>query len=382
MPIKQLQGFKNLKKIRISFLAFSVVSVFLVLLTYWLIRTFWESPLATRWVIVTSVALVLQLVVLWRELALNKKTAKSAILAQLGAGTWISLARVVGLSLMVGLLGLPLPTHPLTWLPFALCLVFNLSDFVDGYAARITNTVTLFGQKLDQDLDGRGLLVASLLAIQYGAAGWWFLLVGLARYFFVFGLWVRRHRGEKIYALLPNSGRRALAGTQMGVTTGMLAPILSPVVTVWASTLFMVPFLWNFYLDWLQVSGQTKLEKQLRRSQATVWNFIQSWLPLLLRTLVFCILVWQVFADLVPGPFLAYQFFLGALIVFGVAPRITSIAVLVETAMRLQLKPIHFSDGFVILCATSILFLGSGPFSLWQPEEKWVARRPGEKLAQ
>jgi CDP-diacylglycerol---glycerol-3-phosphate 3-phosphatidyltransferase len=380
MPSKQLQGFKNLNKLRISFLSFSAVSFFLVLITYWLIGTFWENPFATRWAIVAAVALVLQLIVLWRDLVLNKKTAKSPILAQLGAGTRISLARVLSLSLMAGFIGSPLPALPLAWLPFALCLFFNLSDFIDGYAARITNTVTLFGQKLDQDLDGRGLLVASLLAIQYGAAGWWFLLVGLARYFFVFGLWIRRRRGEKIYTLRPNPGRRALAGTQMGVTTGMLAPILSHSVTLMASTLFMIPFLWNFYLDWLQVSGQTKLEKRLRTRQDVGWNFIRRWLPLLLRGLVSGFLAWQVIAGLVPG-FAAVHIILSLLIGLGFAPRITSIIVLIETALRLQLHPLDFADSTVIICVTGILFLGSGQLSVWQPEEAWVARRPGEKSA-
>jgi CDP-diacylglycerol--glycerol-3-phosphate 3-phosphatidyltransferase len=379
MPSKEPTSIKNLRKLQFTLIGFLIVSLVLVYLVYWQFVNFWDSLFVTRWAIVSSVVLALQLAILWRELALNKKTAKSPILSRLGAGTWISLARVVSISLMVGFIGIPLPAHPLAWLPFALCLFFNLSDFVDGYAARITNTVTLFGQKLDQDLDGRGLLVASLLAIQYGAAGWWFLLVGLARYFFVFGLWVLRRQGKRVFALHPRPGRRALAGTQMGLTTGMLAPILSPTATVLASTLFMLPFLWNFYLDWLQVSGQTKLEKKLRTLQAAGWNYVERWLPSFLRALVFGILIWQVTTGLVPGPFIAHQLILAALIAFGISPRITGIAILVETAMRLRLAPVDFSDPILIACATGILFLGSGPFSLWQPEEKWVARRPGEK---
>lgn len=381
MPSKEPSSIKNLKKLQTTLVSFSIVSLLLVYLVYWLLVNFWGNSFATRWAIISSVALALQLAALWRDLALNKRTAKSPILSGLGAGTWISLARVLCLSLMAGFLGMPLPSLPFAWLSFALTLFFNLSDFVDGYAARITNRVTLLGQKLDQDMDGRGLLVSSLLAIQYGASGWWFLLVGLARYIFVFGLQLRRRRGKRIYPLRPNPGRRALAGTQMGVTTGILAPILSHSVTTLASTLFMAPFLWNFYLDWLQVSGLTKLEKRLRTSQDVGWNFIQRWLLLFLRALVCGFLAWQVVAGLVPAPFATFQLLLAILIGLGFASRITSIAVLIEMALRLQLQPLHFSDPIVIVCATGILFLGSGRFSLWLPEEAWVSRRPGEKSA-
>ncbi len=381
MPGREHASINALNKLKVSFVAFSAVSLALVFFVYLQLIIFWEAAFVTRWAIVAFATLAVQLVILWHDLPLNKKNQESSILPWLGAGTWISLTRVLAISLMAGFLGLPSTSDLFAWMPFALCLFFNLSDFVDGYAARITNQVTLLGQKLDQDLDGRGLLVASLLAVQYGAAGWWFALVGLARYFFVFGLWIRRRRGERIYALRPNPVRRALAGTQMGVTTGMLAPILSPSVTVLTSTLFMFPFLWNFYLDWLQVSRQTKREKNFRIWQVRGWNFLRSWFPLLLRALVSSFLAWQVFAGLVLDPFVTLQLALASLIALGIAPRITSIAILVETAIRLQVEPNQVSDLIVIVCATAILFVGSGAFSLWQPEEGWVARRPGEKLA-
>jgi CDP-diacylglycerol--glycerol-3-phosphate 3-phosphatidyltransferase len=105
------------------------------------------------------------------------------------------------------------------------------------------------------DLDGRGLLVASLLVYQNGQVGWWFLLVGAARYVFVFGSWLRRRRGLSVQKLKENLGRRALAGTQMGLTTALLAPVFSPPETTLAAALFMIPFIANFSYDWLSYNG-------------------------------------------------------------------------------------------------------------------------------
>ena len=86
------------------------------------------------------------------------------------------------------------------------------------------------------------MLAACLLLIQYGQAPVWYILVGLARYLFVFGLWLRQKMGLTNYPLPPNRIRRGLAGSQMGFIAVILLPVFTPPATLVAATLFMTPF--------------------------------------------------------------------------------------------------------------------------------------------
>ncbi|MCZ7668816.1 MAG: hypothetical protein M5U34_17250 [Chloroflexi bacterium] len=53
------------------------------------------------------------------------------------------------------------------------------------------------------EFDGLGILLVSLLAVWYGQLPGWYLLIGLARYFFVFGLWLRQKRHLPHHAMPP-----------------------------------------------------------------------------------------------------------------------------------------------------------------------------------
>ena len=60
-----------------------------------------------------------------------------------------------------------------TWVAFALFGVMAVSDYLDGYIARRTNTVTDLGTTLDPVSD-RVLVMASLVAIMWaGGLPWW-----------------------------------------------------------------------------------------------------------------------------------------------------------------------------------------------------------------
>lgn len=61
-------------------------------------------------------------------------------------------------------------------------------DAVDGPVARHTGTVTARGARWDMEVDSVVILVLSLAVVPYA---WWALGIGLARYLFLVGSWLR-----------------------------------------------------------------------------------------------------------------------------------------------------------------------------------------------
>jgi len=336
---------------------------------------------AARWLVVSASVLVFQLVILWNDLELNYSANRRSYFPTLGMGIWLSSLRLLCIGLLAGFLILPLPTGWLAWAPLGLNLISNFSDLIDGYAARLSGQTTLLGQKLDLDLDSRGMLMATLLAFHYGRVGWWFLLVGLARYLFVFGIWLRKRFGLRLKPLQASPTRRPLAGVQMGIASGLLAPILSPAATMFVSTLSMFPFLGNFFYDWLQVSDKLPFTKRNRKTLARLWKNISSWGPLLVRVLLVVALLIKMAG---PGVTDTYLFFAAIAIVafaFGIAGRLFAIVALIETSLLLFGQNLQRIDFFLLFSATALLYLGTGAYSLWKPEDALIKYRLGEKRA-
>jgi CDP-diacylglycerol--glycerol-3-phosphate 3-phosphatidyltransferase len=119
-------------------------------------------------------------------------------------------------------------------------------DCFDGYLARLHNEVTRLGAMMDMSLDGLGMLIGVLLLIQFGQVPALILLVGLARYLFLLGIWIRRRIGKPIYELPENPLRRQFAGAQMGFIGVILFPVFSPPGTYLAAMLFALPFFLGF----------------------------------------------------------------------------------------------------------------------------------------
>ena len=140
-----------------------------------------------------------------------------AVLPTFGWGNRLTLFRGLAISMVAGFLFSPWPNGWLAWLPMLLYTTADIADYLDGYLARITNHATALGERLDMEYDGLGMLIVSLLAVWYGQLPWWYLILGFARYLFVFGLWVRARRGLPSYDLPPSVHRRVFAGLPDGV---------------------------------------------------------------------------------------------------------------------------------------------------------------------
>jgi CDP-diacylglycerol--glycerol-3-phosphate 3-phosphatidyltransferase len=341
-----------------------------------------ESPV--RWAQLAALSLAYQLASLWQQLPQNHRPNEAQLLSGFGPGTRVSFIRLFAISSLFGFLGQPLPHGSydwLPWMPFFLYLSANMSDFVDGYFARINNWVTRLGQTLDTDLDARALLVVTLLAFQYGKVPAWFLLVALARYLFIFGLWWRHRHNKPVFDLEPSVARRAFAGVQMGFSTAMLVPIFHPPETYIAASLFMLPFLGNFLADWWQVSGRVELRARWDAAQVALRNYMTMTGGLLLRlAMAFTIFLRLQSGQLTPTLTIIESLAIGAL-AFGILGRITSIVVLVEVGFRQQYTLLGPLDWLLLSGCTALLFWGTGSYSLWQPEGNWYQRRLGEGKA-
>jgi CDP-diacylglycerol--glycerol-3-phosphate 3-phosphatidyltransferase len=274
------------------------------------------------------------------------------------------------------------------WAPAGLYWLSNLTDFLDGFLARKTNRVTRLGESLDIKLDGFGVLIATILIVQYSQVPLWYLLVGLARYLFVIGLWIRDRLGKSSIDLPPSVRRRAFAGIQMGFVGVILLPLFGPPGTFWAATVFGLLFLLGFIVDWFIVSGVLDLETFDR--YASVSRKALRTLTIGLRVISAGLLVFLIFQRIaqlgsglgavVPGPdwFLWVEVVLFLMLTLGSAGRIAALITLL--LMGVYQMSVHLSGPQTLLVITSALlfFLGTGPFSIWKPEEKLIDWRAGE----
>jgi len=348
----------------------------LAMLAAWtLLGASWSTMAGAAWAALSSLVFATQLFLLWFDLPKNVPVRGGKLLPRFGPGTWLSLLRILALSMLAGFLWPPRPAGWLAWLPFALYLFYCLADLADGYAARAAGMMTRLGEKLDLDLDGRGLLVATLLAIHYGTVAWWYVLIGLARYLFAFASWVHKQGGGS-FKLRPNSLRRPLAGAQMGFGVAFLAPGLPTEMTFLVSSLTMLPFLGNFLVDWLTGAGWLGLGTCLRRYR--LWRTASNWILLSLRVALLGLLVWRVFGTRL-DLYSVLDIFLGFVLLLGLSGRLAAFALLVETGFRLQGLIVQAQDLAILFGGMILLYLGTGAISLRVLKEGWIFRRWGAK---
>ncbi|RPJ50253.1 MAG: CDP-alcohol phosphatidyltransferase family protein, partial [Chloroflexi bacterium] len=247
----------SLRSLRREWLVFVLASALFILGGFLVLRKAWPVAPALGWLAVAITLLVYHYIYLWRHLDDNrlKGVPCAPLFPNLGLGNDLTITRAVLTAALAGFLMGPRPEGWLAWAPGLLYLASAGIDYLDGYAARVTHRTTILGETLDMKWDSEALLAAAALSVRYGQTPIPFVLVGLARYLYVFGIWVREKRGLPVYPLPPSRFRRALAGMQMGFAGVVLLPVFEPPATWVAAWLFMVPFLIPFAYDFLAVSG-------------------------------------------------------------------------------------------------------------------------------
>ncbi|GJM41055.1 MAG: hypothetical protein DHS20C20_13370 [Ardenticatenaceae bacterium] len=334
-------------------------------------------------------------------MAENKRAGETAVLPIFGWGNRLTLFRGLAISMVAGFLFSPWPTGGLAWLPMLLYTAADIADYLDGYLARITNHATALGERLDMEYDGLGMVIVSLLAVWYGQLPWWYLILGLARYLFIFGLWLRTRRGLPNTNLHPSVHRRVFAGFQMGFMSAVLWPIMPPEFATIAGTTLAIPTALGFLRDWFLVTGQLDPNHaRYQQLQQRVYKLTTFWLPPLFRlalassvSVIFLTLpaAWPppAWVDLFTGWGLPIPAMLavvavillllgGILVLLGTLGRLASFWLVFPLGFDMVTRGLDWANGLGLVTAVCLMLLGTGPLSRWKPEERFLLRRAGE----
>jgi len=344
----------------------------------------WQPDLALRWLILPSLVVAYLLCVLWKNLGANHRESETELLPDLGWGNRLTLLRGLLVAGMLGFLLLPRPEGWLIWVPGVLYILSDATDFFDGFIARLTNHTTALGKILEMSFDGLGVLAASLLVVLYGQAPTWYLLVGFARYLFLAGEWLRRRLGRPTYPAPPSLYRRVFAALQMGFLAVALLPLIPPPGIHIAATLFGLPLLAGFGRDWLYVTGVLRCNTE-HKTGFQAW--VVQWLPVGLRITILAVNlsflgVW--FTAIQANPLALVLFgLLGVLSVLmlalGILPRVASVMALVGLGLAQLLAPLTPMQIGLGVTYILILYVGSGAFSLWAPEDYLLQHAIGQR---
>jgi CDP-diacylglycerol--glycerol-3-phosphate 3-phosphatidyltransferase len=326
--------------------------------------------LALRWALLPSLGIAYTLWFLRHHLPENH-AGDRLLLTSLGWGNILTVVRAFLLACLAGFLLLPRPTGLAAWAPGLLYTLAVLLDFFDGYVARITHHATRLGERLDMEFDGWGMLLASLLAVAYGQAPGWYVLVGLARYLYVGGLALRNRLGLVNHPMPSNVSRRLFAGLQMGLSFVLLWPLFGPSLTHWAAAFFSLPFLLGFAKDWLLTCGWLKPGFGVRWAKQADW--LLHWLPLGLRLAAVGLGITAMLQ--MTWPDALWMFGLVCVLWVGVTPRLAAVLGM----LLLGLLPMSALTIALLALYSGILYLGGGKWAFWTPEERFILRRAGEE---
>ena len=345
----------------------------------------WGLPHALAWLAAAAATAGYLFAFLWKHLGDNrsKETNSARLFATLGLANGITLTRAMLISALAGFMLLPRGTGWLAWAPGLLYLASAVMDFLDGYAARVTRRTTLLGETLDMQWDSIGALAGIVILVLYRQAPALYLLVGVARYWFVVGLWLHRRRGLPVHDLPPNRFRRPLAGVQMGFIAAALLPVVGPPATWVAAVLFMLPHQVGFVFDFLSVTrrgeqagGQGSASIQVRKRLHTAAIF-------LIRAFLIGLLVDLALQQAGRGHPSIVLLVIAALAVpallFGAAGRVVSLGLLLFAGLNLQATTLlEWRYWFILIFSTVLFLTGTGPYSLWKPEDWLIDHRAGE----
>ena len=390
-----------LQSLRRRWLLTAAIYVASLLGSYGFLYAAWTAGAASWWLVWAAAAMLIELGILWRVLPHNHPPAKAQLLPTFGYGTALTLTCGLLLFLLAGFLFMARPWGWLAWIPPLLYTVARVVDYVDGYVARITHHETKLGGILDIEFDGLGVLIAVLLAFEYGTLPFWYLPLAVSRQLFIAGLWWRERRGLPIYDMTPSGNRRIIAGYQTAFISVTLWPFFAPPMATVAAAIFGLVLFLSFLRDWLVVSGvidpATVRYQQLRTRLKTL---IEGWLPLASRAvgigLALMLLLREVpdFPTWTPllasGGITATSAWLWALVMLcglallpyllGVIGRVAALPLLGLAWLDMAANGLDWTGNLWLLIGTIIVtHAGSGKLALWQPEERILHTRPGAR---
>lgn len=310
--------------------------------------------------------------------------------ATLGAANGLTILRA-GLAASLSGFLLPDPAAAAhdarAWLPGVFYSAAASLDFLDGYLARRTGTVTRLGERLDTEVDALGLLLASLLLVANAKAPLPYLWVGVGYYVLQAAIRLRRAAGRSIVRVAPRPDARCLAGCEMAFAALALLPVFTPEATRPAAWVMTLALGLSLGTDWRIVCGRhpTADGVQVAPAENPLAGRLFRSLPMALRlalavglTVVFCTPP-GIALDRVPWPFTALILLCAGFCILGVAAR--AAAMLLSVWCALWLVPSLPGSGapIVLAAALALMLTGAGRPRLWQPEDGFLMRRRGDR---
>jgi len=163
--------------------------------------------------------------------------------ATFGAANYVTLVRALLTLVLLWIVTL-VPGPRLAWTAGAIAGAIAALDGVDGWMARRAAMSSPFGARFDMETDSAFLLVLSMLALRYGKAGAWVVLIGLMRYLFVAAGWLLPWLAAP---LSPTLRGKTVAVAQM-VTLAVIL-VLPPRVSAAAAGTALALLVWSFAID-------------------------------------------------------------------------------------------------------------------------------------
>jgi phosphatidylglycerophosphate synthase len=162
-----------------------------------------------------------------------------------GPADKITLVRAVLVAGLASLVGQP--TRPaVAWTVVFIAIVAALLDGVDGWVARRTGTVSVFGARFDMETDAALILVLSIIVWQYGKAGPWVLLSGLLRYVFAAAGWLWPWMKGPLAATLRG---KIICIVQIVALLAAIAPATVPPMSSLVAAVGLLALCYSFLVD-------------------------------------------------------------------------------------------------------------------------------------
>ena len=314
----------------------------------------------------------------WTRADLNRAAENLPIFPNLGWANGLTLLRGGLIALTAGFLLQPTPTGIIAWLPGVFYGVAALLDRLDGFIARRSGRSSQLGRELDTVFDALGLLVAPLIAVQFGKLHPSFLAVSLAYYVFIFGIYCRQKLQRPVYPLLPSQLRRAFAGFQMGFVAAVMFPIFPSTATTLLGVAFMLPILMGFVIDWWIVSGRIdgnhiKTQVFFAELDASSKYLLQPALRIITAVLVLLLINTDETLSTANSTALIV---LAILILVGAGARIAALSLLLLCSYLMN-NHIEWYQPFILFIGSWLLLLGPGNYVLWRGDDTWINRQDG-----
>ncbi len=335
---------------------------------------------AFSWFVISCLLCLFIHIQLWLNLKFNHSPGDARHNSTLGLANNITLTRGLLLCLIAGMYPSISEVTGITiisvgYIAGTTYIIASCLDGIDGFVARKKGLVTLLGERLDTRIDALGILIASLLAIRLGRIPDIYILTGLVYYLFIAGKWYRKIRGNALVPLQFRPFARLIAGVQMGFLGAALLPILPDYPIQLAAVIFMTPLLLGFIWDWLVVSGHSQKKELIILPHLTqkVITLIQ-----INSRIAVCITgISLLFSNIYTGSLVVVSW-IGILLMIcvGLCGRLAALtaAIIISFAFP-EHNPSYVLQ--ILFCSLLLIFLfGSGPYSVYSPEESLFQCEP------